>query len=252
MIRWCSRRAVSWSSSEPPTGSADWSWHLRVVVHPACGRHVAAFQRFRRGRFCCQQQILCHPGLRRMITSLHTCGGESMTSTGTRSPAGSRADCPTRGSPGPAEVTTDREEILVVGPLAAPEGDRGRRRRPGGDRGRARPDLPVPRGHPRRADRDRPRGRAPLRPQGRLGCGVRPGERGVHQPGGAGDDPAAPARAAGRSTPWSRPAWPAAAPTRWPGACAWSASTPRTGWAAARGDDRGAPGARGRPGRLSR
>ena len=42
-----------------------------------------------------------------------------------RSPAGCRDGCPDEWFTGPVEVTVDREEILVVGTLAAPEGVEG-------------------------------------------------------------------------------------------------------------------------------
>ena len=88
--------------------------------------------------------------------------------------AGSRGRLPDGWFAGAPEVTVDREEIVIVGscpPLEGEFADGRRARRPG--RGRGGPDLPVPRDHPRRADRDRPAGRAPLRPQGRVGRAAR-------------------------------------------------------------------------------
>ena len=62
----------------------------------------------------------------------------------------------------------------------------------------------LPRGHPGPPDRDRPRGGAPVRPQGRVGRRVRRRRVAVHPPVGAGDDPAASAGAAGARHPGRR------------------------------------------------
>ncbi len=116
---------------------------------------------------------------------------------------------------GAPEVTVDREEILVVGELPAPEdaadADAAAARR------RARPvGSPVPRGDPRGPHGDRPAGRAPLRAQGGLGRADR-GHRRRRRRGGAlhdavraGDDAAAPARAARPGHPGRRRGGPLA------------------------------------------
>ena len=59
---------------------------------------------------------------------------------------------------GAPSVDVDREEITVVGELAAPEGSDDTAAAEGADQ-------PFPRGHPRRAHGDRRRGTAPVRAQ---------------------------------------------------------------------------------------
>ena len=127
---------------------------------------------------------------------------------------------------GAPEVTVDREEIVIVGELPALEGEFA------DDAARAAaedgPDQPVPRGDPRRAHRDRAPGRAPLPAQSRLGREARRHHRAVHH------------LSAPVMTRLRQPerlvldtlvdaASRARARRRWPGPCAWSASTPTPG-----------------------
>ena len=68
----------------------------------------------------------------------------------------------------PPEVTTDREEILVVGRLAEPDYPKDADDAAKAD-GPRRPHPALPRGHPRAAHAHRRRSRAAHRPQGRVG-----------------------------------------------------------------------------------
>ena len=106
------------------------------------------------------------------------------------------------------------------------EGDAGGAERAAAEAGRI---SPVPRDHARGAHRDRPPGRAPLRPEGRVGRAGRRHRAALHRRLGAGDDAAAAARAGRARHARGRRAWPAPAPTRWPGRSGSSASTPTTG-----------------------
>ena len=132
-------------------------------------------------------------------------------------------------APAAPEVTVDREEITVVLTPRRARGRRGRHRRragrgasPAGSRASARRPASARIG-------DRPRGRAPVRPEGGVGRAGRraTAARAVHPPGRAGHDPAAPARAAGARHPGRRRGGPLARRTRWPGACGWSAQQRR-------------------------
>ena len=144
---------------------------------------------------------------------------------------------------GPVEVTVDREEILVVGPLAAPETGEGvsDAERSAAVDGRIKA---LPRGHPRPAHRDRPRGRAPLRAQGGLGRRVRRPAGPVHPPVRAGDDPAAPARAPGARHPGRGRRRPVAVRGAGLGGAAGRSAQRGLAARAARGDGAGAAGAR--------
>ena len=98
---------------------------------------------------------------------------------------------------GAPEVTVDREEILIVGELPPLEGEfadteAGRADRAAAAAGRISRFRRV---HPRRADRDRPPGRAPLPAQGRVGRAARRAGRAVHGGVGAGHDAVAAAGA---------------------------------------------------------
>ena len=72
----------------------------------------------------------------------------------------------------PPEVTTDREEILVVGRLAEPDYPKDADDAAAAA-ARARAHRTLPRGDPRRAHAHRRRRRAAHRPQGRVGRAVR-------------------------------------------------------------------------------
>ena len=106
----------------------------------------------------------------------------------------------------PAQITIDREEITVR--LSIPDVEWARTQTAARSRGAGRPGQGVPRGDPRQADGDRPRGRAPLRRQGVVGTAGRRGrrraQRALDPRRRAGDDPAAPAAADGPGHPRRR------------------------------------------------
>ena len=107
-----------------------------------------------------------------------------------------------------------------------PAAARGRRRTPRTPSGRRRPTAgPAASARTTRDQRIAIAREAEHRFDRKVAWGVEVGRpaRAVHPPRRAGDDPAAPARAAGARHPGRGRASPGPAPRRWPGRCGWSA-----------------------------